>query len=85
MYAFPRISIPEKAQAKAKDEDVAPDFLYCRELLEATGIVAVPGSGFKQAEGTFHMRVTILPPEEDMAAVLERLSEFHAAFLKKYE
>ncbi len=24
------------------------DFFYCKELLEATGIVTVPGSGFKQ-------------------------------------
>ena len=26
----------------------APDFLYCKELLENTGIVTVPGSGFRQ-------------------------------------
>lgn len=58
--------------------------MYCKELLDATGIVTVPGSGFKQQEGTFHLRVTILPPEEDMAAVIARLSAFHAAFMKKY-
>lgn len=34
------------------------------QLLEATGIVTVPGSGFGQEEGTFHLRTTILPPEE---------------------
>lgn len=34
----------------------APDFLYCKALLEATGIVTVPGSGFQQAPGTFHFR-----------------------------
>ena len=27
----------------------APDFVYCKELLENTGIVTVPGSGFRQA------------------------------------
>ena len=48
LYAFPRLTLPDAAQAKAKEDGVAPDFLYCRELLEATGIVAVPGSGFKQ-------------------------------------
>lgn len=26
----------------------APDFLYCKELLDNTGIVTVPGSGFRQ-------------------------------------
>ena len=30
------------------------------------------------------MRITILPPEEDMEAVLQRLSGFHDEFLKKY-
>lgn len=27
----------------------SPDFLYCKEMLESTGIVTVPGSGFRQA------------------------------------
>ncbi len=26
----------------------APDFLYCKELLDNTGIVTVPVSGFRQ-------------------------------------
>lgn len=34
------------------------------QLLEETGIVTVPGSGFGQEEGTFHLRTTILPPED---------------------
>lgn len=47
---------------------VAPDAFYCSELLENTGIVVVPGSGFGQVDGTFHFRTTILPPEDQMAA-----------------
>ena len=130
LYAFPRLTLPEAAHAAAAAEGVAPDFLYCRELLEATGapcfapwpcqlargfccrirdvglaealgyrsasccpdplcreaagVVAVPGSGFKQAEGTLHVRLTILPPEEDMACVIDGLATFHANFLSKY-
>ena len=37
-----------------------------------------------QVEGTFHMRLTILPQEADIDAVLSRLSTFHAAFLDQY-
>ena len=33
----------------AKEAGKAPDFFYCMQMLEATGIVTVPGSGFKQA------------------------------------
>ena len=33
----------------AKEAGKAPDFFYCKQLLEETGIVTVPGSGFKQA------------------------------------
>jgi alanine transaminase len=62
MYAFPKITIPEKAIKKAEDAHQAPDFFYCLRLLEETGICVVPGSGFKQQEGTFHFRMTILPP-----------------------
>ncbi|ETN72278.1 hypothetical protein NECAME_18921, partial [Necator americanus] len=31
-----------------------PDFFYAMQLLEATGVCIVPGSGFGQKEGTYH-------------------------------
>ena len=48
MYLFPRINLPQKAIEAAKAEKTAPDAFYCRRLLNATGIVVVPGSGFGQ-------------------------------------
>ena len=53
-------------------------------LLEATGIVTVPGSGFKQVEGTFHFRTTILPPDEQMETVFGLMATFHKDFCDKY-
>jgi alanine transaminase len=38
---------------EAKKKGVAPDFLYCMNMLEETGIVTVPGSGFKQVTTPF--------------------------------
>ncbi|KXZ46718.1 hypothetical protein GPECTOR_41g683 [Gonium pectorale] len=84
LYAFPRIMLPEAAVQAAKKIGKQPDWLYCRELLEATGIVVVPGSGFGQADGTFHFRTTFLPSEEDIGLVVEALSAFHAGFLQRY-
>ena len=84
MYAFPTITLPTKAVAVASSNGIAPDEMYCMELLEATGIVVVPGSGFKQVEGTFHFRTTILPDEEQIEIVISKLKEFHTNFLKKY-
>lgn len=60
MYSFPRITLPPAAIAAAKAKGKAPDVLYCLELLEETGLSCVPGSGFQQAPGTFHIRTTIL-------------------------
>lgn len=37
-----------------------------------------------QVEGTFHMRLTILPQEADIDAVLSRLSAFHRTFMDEY-
>jgi hypothetical protein len=37
-----------------------------------------------QAEGTFHFRTTILPPEEDIKQVATTLADFHKRFLAKY-
>ncbi|KAF1795322.1 Pyridoxal phosphate-dependent transferase [Phytophthora cactorum] len=46
----------------AKEAGMAPDAFYCTQMLDDTGIVVVPGSGFGQKEGTWHFRTTILPP-----------------------
>ena len=64
---------------------IEADDLYCRELLEKTGIVVVPGSGFWQKEGTFHFRTTILPPNDQMTQMVKHLGTFHADFLVRYK
>ena len=48
MYLFPQISLPQKAIEAAKAASKAPDAFYALRLLESTGIVVVPGSGFGQ-------------------------------------
>merc|ERR1712000_685550 len=77
MYAFPSIDIKGHLLEKAKATGVATDQLYCLELVERTGIIAVPGSGFGQKPGTFHLRFTILPTEPMLEDVLDRFAAFH--------
>ena len=77
MYAFPRIEIPTSIIKEAERRCLQPDELYCMKLVEDEGLVAVPGSGFGQRKGTWHMRLTILPAEEDLENVLERIRRFH--------
>jgi aspartate/methionine/tyrosine aminotransferase len=84
LYAFPQIALSARAVAKAKEQGVAPDLLYCLELLEETGICAVPGSGFGQKDGTFHLRTTILPPEDVFEEVMAQFRVFHEGFLVRY-
>ena len=69
MYAFPQVTLPPKAIAAAEAAGKVPDTFYALALLEATGIVVVPGSGFGQVEGTWHFRTTFLPPEDEMDSV----------------
>ncbi|KAF8401169.1 hypothetical protein HHK36_014473 [Tetracentron sinense] len=84
MYLFPRIHLPQKAIEAAEDAKTAPDAFYACRLLDATGIVVVPGSGFGQAPGTWHFRCTILPPEDKIPAVVSRLTEFHKGFMAEF-
>lgn len=72
MYSFPRLHLPPKAVEAAKKAGKAPDTFYCLQLLEETGISVVPGSGFGQKEGEYHLRTTILPSEEKMKDIVER-------------
>lgn len=84
MYLFPRIELPKKAIEAAKSANKAPDAFYARRLLDATGIVVVPGSGFGQVPGTWHFRCTILPQEDRIPAIVTRLTEFHKGFLDEF-
>jgi len=84
MYAFPCVTLPPKALEMAKSKGVKGDNMYAMRLLEATGIVVVPGSGFGQAEGTFHFRTTFLPSEGDIDSVIERMTKFHQAFMAEF-
>ncbi|KAI5602311.1 hypothetical protein BDE02_01G147600 [Populus trichocarpa] len=84
MYLFPCIRLSEKAIKAAEAAKTTPDNFYCRCLLNATGIVFVPGSGFRQVPGTWHFRCTILPQEDKIPAVVSRLTEFHKSFMEEF-
>ncbi|KAF5920968.1 hypothetical protein HPG69_017910, partial [Diceros bicornis minor] len=84
MYSFPRVQLPPRAVQRAQELGLAPDMFFCLRLLEETGICVVPGSGFGQREGTYHFRMTILPPMEKLRSLLEKLSQFHAKFTRDY-
>jgi len=72
MYAFPRIHLSAAAVKAAKDQGVAPDFFYCLNLVNETGIMTVPGSGFGQKEGEYHFRITnLVTPTERMKETLD--------------
>ncbi|KAM9789163.1 alanine aminotransferase 2-like [Neosynchiropus ocellatus] len=84
MYSFPRITIPEKAVREAEEKGQQPDMFYCMRMLEETGICLVPGSGFGQRDGTFHFRMTILPPADKLTVLLNKVKEFHQKFTQQY-
>lgn len=85
MYAFPTIEMPKKAIEAATAKKQLPDAFYCHELLETTGICAIPGSGFGQVPETWHIRLTFLPREQHMTDMLSNLSKFHNDFMAKYQ
>jgi len=84
MYAFPQITLPEKAIQVSKSQGMEPDVFYCLELVEETGICVVPGSGMGQLPGTYHFRTTLLPSMEHLTLMLSKFTQFHSKFLKKY-
>jgi len=71
MYGFPSIKLPSKFVEEAKSKGKAPDLYYCGHLLENTGIMTVPGSGFGQKAGTHHLRITnLIADTKEMENVL---------------
>jgi len=84
MYAFPQIQLSQAAVEEAAKHGMAADAFYCMELLNETGVVVVPGSGFGQAFGTWHFRTTFLPPDEQMDSVIASLGDYHDKFMAKF-
>lgn len=84
MYSFPQIHLPPKFLAAAEAKGKEGDVLYCLELLDETGLSCVPGSGFQQVPGTFHLRTTILPSEDQFDEIVGKFVSFHKAFMAKY-
>lgn len=84
MYSFPRLCLPLAAQEEAKRRGLCPDVMYCLDLLEATGVSTTPGSAFEQVPGTYHLRTTILPPEDTVETMMQSIQAFHARWMDKY-
>ena len=85
LYTYFRLTMPPKAIEAAKKLGKAADLMYCMDLLNEAGVVCVPGSGFGQEEGTYHVRSTILPPMNEIDQVVERMNNFHKKWMAKYQ
>ncbi|OAQ99560.1 hypothetical protein LLEC1_01319 [Akanthomyces lecanii] len=81
MYLFPTITLSKKAVDAAKADGRTADEFYAMELLKATGICVIPGSGFGQVEGTLHFRTTFLAPGTEWVGSIVK---FHKDFMDKY-
>jgi len=56
------------------------------EMVNETGIMTVPGSGFGQKEGSFHYRMTnLVTPTTHMNDTLDLLQDFNTKFHNKYD
>jgi alanine transaminase len=86
MYAFPKVELSQKAITEAKERKIAPDMFYALKALEKTGVVIVPGSGFRQKDNTHHFRITtLILPEEKMMERLKNFQQFNDWFHKEYK
>ena len=63
-YAFPSIDFP------------GTDTAFVTRLIQETGVVTVPGSGFGQRPDTKHLRIVFLPPESCLEEALDRIENF---------
>ncbi|CAK0891263.1 unnamed protein product [Prorocentrum cordatum] len=85
MYAFPQVHLPHKYIEHSRNiMQKEPDSLYCLQMLEALGVIAVPGNGFNQRRGTFHLRLTILPQEEELLRVFKGVRDFHMGIYREW-
>lgn len=65
-YAFPRLP------------DGTDDAAWAAELMRATGVVVVHGSGFGQRPGTSHFRIVLLPEPAELERACNLIGDFVA-------
>ena len=86
MYAFPKLHFPKRALQEAHDLGQAPDSLFCIDMLNKTGIMTVPGSGFGQAHDSWHFRLTnLISDSKEMSDSLDRIETFTNEYFAKYQ
>jgi len=85
IYHFPRVELSPMALRAAREEGEAPDVWYCRQLLEATGVCVVPGSGFGMGDGTgdgrIWYRISFL---DDRVEWVEAMGKFQEGFVRRF-
>ncbi len=70
-YAFPSI-------------DVEDDNHFCKNLLQETGVVVVPGTGFGQKPGSHHFRIVILPTEDVLDSAFKLIGDYYSYYKTKF-
>lgn len=66
-YLFPKLD--------TKRFHIEDDREFCHDLLHATNILVIPGSGFEWDQPD-HLRIVMLPPANELKAAMERMGEF---------
>lgn len=85
MYLYPKVKLPKAISQVAEMNNKTPDMFYCLAMLGETGVVTVPGSEYDQKEGTFHFRISLLPAEDKMDALIARIHLFNEKFMDFFE
>ncbi len=73
-YLFPRLD--------KRRFGIESDTRFALDLLNAKGILVVPGSGFAM-EGNAHFRIVMLPSEEILSKAMEDLGDFLSDYKQK--
>ena len=68
-YAFPKLEF---------DVD---DTEFVNRLIDETGVITLPGSGFGQREGTHHFRIVFLAQDNILIKAYERIADFTRQFV----
>jgi len=73
-YMFPRLDV--------KKFNITSDKVFARDLLMATNILVVPGSGFDWPEPD-HFRLVMLPQPDELSAAMQRMGNFLETYRQK--
>lgn len=80
-----QIELPKLAIDDANSKKLDPSELWCKTMLEKTGIRFTPGTAFGQIPDSYYFKISFVQPFETLENIMDAIKQHHLAFIRSFK